>query len=104
MIKTELGPVSMTLEADLRTWVRRHGIVLWLDLNDHYSAFVDHLIRLRGAGSIPYDVRAFRGSHLELLLALESLEAGVEKTPLVVHLPGFNKETIRATPMLEFDF
>ena len=25
------GPVSAALEADLRSWVRRHGIVVWLD-------------------------------------------------------------------------
>src|SRR3954447_1986455 len=102
MTTPELGPVSATLEADLRTWVRRHGIVLWLDLDNHYSDFVDRLVRMRGEGSIPYDVLAFRGSHLELLLALEPLESGVEKTPLVVHLPGFNEETVRETPLLEF--
>ena len=35
---------------------------------------------------------------------MESLESGVEKTPLVIHLPGFNEETIRETPLLEFYF
>lgn len=97
-----LGPVSATLEADLRGWVRRHGIVLWLDLDAHYTDFVDRLATLRAAGSLPYDVRAFRGSHLELMLALEGLEGGVEKTPLVVHLPGFNEESVRQTPLFEF--
>jgi hypothetical protein len=101
---TELGPVSTALEADLRTWVRRHGIVLWLDLDGHYVGFVDRLITLRDSGAVPYEVHAFRGSHLELLLALEPLASGVEKTPLVVHLPGFNEDTIRATPLLEFYF
>ncbi len=104
MTTTELGPVSATLEADLRTTVRKHGIVLWLDLDHHYSDFVDRLMAMRDDGSIPYDIRAFRGSHLELLLALEPLESGVEKTPLVVHLPGFNEETVRETPLLEFYF
>src|SRR4051794_10023412 len=104
MTSTDLGPVSATLEADLRTTVRRHGIVLWLDLDDHYSGFVDELVRMKNDGAIPYDIRAFRGSHLELLLGLESLESGVEKTPLVVHLPGFNEEKVRETPLLEFYF
>jgi hypothetical protein len=104
MTTPELGHVSATLEADLRTWVRRHGIVLWLDLDNHYSDFVDRLVQMRDDGSIPYDVLAFRGSHLELLLALEPLESGVEKTPLVVHLPGFTEETVRETPLLEFYF
>jgi hypothetical protein len=96
-----LCPVSATLEADLRSWVRRHGIVLWLDLDAHYNGFIGRLAALRAAGSLPYDVHAFRGSHLELMLALEGLEGGVEKTPLVVHLPGFNEESVRETPLLE---
>ena len=104
MTSTELGPVSATLESELRTTVRKHGIVLWLDLDNHYTDFVDRLIRLRRDGAIPYDVRAFRGSHLELLLSLESLASGVEKTPLVVHLPGFNEEKVRETPLLELYF
>jgi hypothetical protein len=96
-----LGPVSATLEADLRDWVRRHRIVLWFDLDAHYTGFIDRLAALRAAGALPYDVRAFRGSHLELILALEGSEGGVEKTPLVVHLPGFNEEWVRETPLLE---
>ena len=99
-----LGPVSAVLEADLRDWVRRHGIVLWLDLDDHYGGFVDCLAELREAGSLPYDVRSFRGSHLELMLALEALAGGVDKTQLVVHLPGYNEETVRTTPCLELYF
>src|SRR3954453_17498079 len=104
MTSTDLRPVSATLEADLRTTVRRHGIVLWLDLDDHYTGFVDELVRMKNDGAIPYDIRAFRGSHLELLLDMESLESGVEKTPLVVHLPGVNEEAFREAPLLEFYF
>jgi len=104
MTPSDLGPVSSTLEADLSNWVRRHGIVLWLDLDNHFSGFVDRLIRMKDEGVIPYEIRAFRGSHLELLLDMESLESGVEKTPLVIHLPGFNEETVRETPLLEFYF
>jgi hypothetical protein len=96
-----LGPVSASLESDLRAWVRRHGIVVWLDLDAHYTGFIDHLADLRAAGSLPYEVHGFRGSYLELMLALEGIEGGVEKTPLVVHLPGFNEESVRETPLLE---
>ena len=95
------GPVSAALEADLRDWTRRHGIVVWLDLDNHYSAFVDRLVDARNAGDLPYDVRAFRGSHLALMLSLEGLAGGAEKVPLVVHLPGFNEESVHDTPLLE---
>ncbi|TVQ93964.1 MAG: BREX-6 system phosphatase PglZ [Deltaproteobacteria bacterium] len=98
---TSLGPVSSFLEADLRSWVQRHGIVVWLDLDGHYTAFVDRLIQARAAGELPYAVHAFRGSHLELLLELDRIAGGVERKPLVLHLPGFNEETVRLTPLLE---
>lgn len=95
------GPVSEVLEADLRVWVRRQGVVVWLDQAGHYTAFVDRLQAARGAGLLPYDVYGFRGSYLALMLALEGAAAGVEKVPLVIHLPGFTEELVRATPMLE---
>ncbi len=94
-------PVSTTLEADLRTWVRKHGVVLWLDLDDHYSAFVDALAARRSAGDLPYAVHTFRGSHLALMLELERVAGGVDKPPVVIHLPGFNEDAVRQTPLLE---
>jgi hypothetical protein len=95
------GPVSTALEADLREWIRKHGVAVWLDLDGHYSAFVDRLVEARAAGELDYDVRAFRGSYLALMLSLEGLAGGVEKVPMVVHLPGFNEESVRDTPLFE---
>lgn len=95
------GPVSAALEADLRRWVQRHGLIVWLDPGEHYGAFVDHLVEARAADDLPYDVRAFRGSYLELMLGLEDAAAGVDPPRLVIHLPGFNEETVRETPLLE---
>ncbi len=95
------GPVSAALEADLRNAVVRQRLIAWLDLDNRYGSFVDRLITARSAGQLSYDVLAFRGSHLELMLQLESLTGGTEKPPLVLHLPGFTEETIRETPLLE---
>ena len=95
------GPVSAALEADLRSWVRRHGIVVWLDQAGTYSEFVERLQALRAAGALPYEVHAFRGSHLALMMALDGVAAGTEKAPLVIHLPGFTEETVRQTPLFE---
>lgn len=96
-----LGPVSAVLEEDLRGQVRRHGIAVWLDVDNHYSRFVDRLREMRSGGRLPYDVLAWRGSHLELMLALEPLAGSAEKPFLVIHLPGFNEETVAATPHYE---
>ena len=95
------GPVSAALESELRDSARRHGVVVWLDLDDHYSAFVDRLVSARNAGALPYEVRAFRGSHLALMMSLEGIAGGAEKVPLVVHLPGFNEDTVKHTPLFE---
>jgi len=95
------GPVSAALEADVREWVRKHGIVVWLDGDADYTAFVDSLIATRAAGQLPYDVRAFRGSFLDLMLALEGVAGGTEKVRLLVHLPGFTEESVKATPIYE---
>ena len=95
------GPVSASLEADLRSWVRRQGVVVWLDQAGHYGGFVARLQALCDAGALPYEVRAFRGSHLALMMALDGVAAGTEKVPLVIHLPGFTEETVRQTPLFE---
>jgi hypothetical protein len=95
------GPVSEALESDVRSWVRKHGVVVWLDGDGHYSSLVDRLVQARASGNLPYEVKAFRGSHLDLMLSLDGLASGTEKTPLLVHVPGFNEDTIRQTPSLE---
>jgi len=100
-VTSRFGPVSCVLEAELRERVARHGLVIWLDVDNHYSEFVDRLIAMRAAGDLKYEVRAFRGSHLQLMLDLEGLAGGLDKSRLVIHLPGFNEEAVRKTPLLE---
>ncbi len=94
------GPVSAALEAELRGRVREQGLIVWLDLDDHYAGFVGRLVAARDDGELPYDVLPFRGSHLELMLALDGKVSGTEKPKLVVHLPGFNEVGVRDTPLL----
>ena len=92
-----MGPVSARLEAEIREEVRKHGVVLFLDKEGAYTHFVDDLAK----ADVPYPVCAFRGSHLELMLAVEKHAAGVDKSPLLIHLPGFTEETVKTSPMLE---
>ncbi|WP_323684112.1 BREX-6 system phosphatase PglZ [Lamprobacter sp.] len=96
-----LGPVSSLLESQLRASVRRHGVVVWLDLDDQYSAFADRLQQLHREATLPYPVYGYRGSFLELLLALESETGAVDPMPLVIHVPGFSPETVHRTPLFE---
>jgi hypothetical protein len=96
-----LGPVSEVLEKELRDQVRRHGIVMWLDADGRYQSFVERLVAARAEGSLPYEVRRFRGSFLELMVELAPLSRGTDREHLVVHLPGFHEESLRETPLLE---
>ncbi|MBI2480709.1 MAG: hypothetical protein HYV60_19400 [Planctomycetia bacterium] len=81
--------------------MRRRGLVVWLDADNTYCDFVERLIALRAADRLPYQVHTFRGSFLDLLFELEPWNNGVAAKPLVVHMPGFNSESIRETPLLE---
>ncbi len=51
-------------------------------------------LRGKGVGEMP-------GSHLALMLALEGLADGLSRPRLVIHMPGFNEDTITETPLLE---
>lgn len=95
------GPVSLALEAELRERVRSHRVVLWLDLDDEFSAFAERLAEASAAGAVDYAVCRFRGSYLELMMAFEAHGGGVTPGRLLVHLPGFNEDRVRRTPLFE---
>lgn len=95
------GPVSEVLERDVRAFVRKNGVAVWLDADGHYTEFVQGLKQQREAGSLPYSVYSFRQSHLALMLELEQVASGTERPPLLLHLPGFNEESVRTTPLFE---
>ena len=95
------GPVTQALQAELLQKVRRQGIVVWLDKDASYTAFVDQLSEQYKSGAFPCPVVGFRGSFLDTLFALETYGSGYEKHSLVIHMPGFNEDSIRTTPILE---
>ena len=98
---TEVGAVSKALEQEVLGEVRRQGIVIWLDKDALYTSFVDQLAARQAKGDFPFPVVGFRGSFLELLFQLEPYGNALDKQPLLIHMPGFNEESIRQTPVLE---
>lgn len=95
------GAFSQAFEGELRQLVREHSVIFLLDKDQHYNLFFERLNAAAQAGGVPYKVARYQGSYLELLVALDGVEDGVDLTPLVVHLPGFNEERIHASPLLE---
>jgi hypothetical protein len=96
-----MGPVSSVIEQEILGELRRQGIVIWLDKDAHYSRLIDDLALAFGAGAFPFPVVGFRGSFLDLLFQLEPYGSGLDKQPLLIHMPGFTEQSIRATPVLE---
>lgn len=95
------GLLAGALEQELLGELRRHGTVVWLDNTGVYTPFVDGLLARTREGTFPFPVVAFRGSFLDLLLALEPYGSGLDNAPLLVHMPGYSEESIRKTPVLE---
>jgi hypothetical protein len=95
------GPASRALANELLGEIRRQGIVVWLDKDASYTRFADSLTPPEARGAFPAPVVGFRGSFLDLLFALETHGNDLDRQPLLVHMPGFNEETIRRTPVLE---
>jgi hypothetical protein len=87
------------LAQELTKKVRDRGLVLWVDGERQYEAFTDALNR-KDFG-FDYPVIAFRGSYLELMLALEPFGNGLYLEKALVHLAGLNKETVKETPVYE---
>lgn len=95
------GPVSTAIEQEVLGELRRQGIVVWLDKDQSFNRFVDNLAARQAKGEFPFPVVGFRGSFLDLLFQLEPYGSGLDKQPLLIHMPGFNEESIRKTPVLE---
>ena len=98
---SDLGLITKTLEAEVTEQLRQKGIVIWLDKDAHYTAYVDNLIERYKQGEFFAPVVAFRGSYLEMILGLDSYASGLDPEPLLIHMPNHTEETIRATPILE---
>ncbi|MEA5621516.1 BREX-6 system phosphatase PglZ [Nostoc sp. UHCC 0251] len=98
---SHLNPITAVLEAELKRELRQRGIVIWLDKDGYYNSYVDELIARYNRGDFFAPVVGFRGSYLEMVLALETYGNGLDPEPLLIHMPGHTEETIRKTPILE---
>jgi hypothetical protein len=94
--------IATALEAEIKEKLRNYGIVIWLDKDSHYTAYVDALAQRHIEGNFFAPVIPFRGSYLEMLFALEPYGNGETPDRLLIHMPGHTTETIRKTPILEF--
>lgn len=92
--------LAENLERQVGSQVRR-GLIVWLDKEGLYTGFVDQLADKHAQGKFSAPVVGYRGSYLELLLALENLQDGLDSESLLLHVPGHTDISIRGTPLLE---
>lgn len=92
-------PASTLLAAEVAKRVRERGLVVWIDAEGQFTDLVDGLAT--GAFAFSYPVVPFRGSYLELMLALEPYNGGLLPEHVLVHLPRLNKDTVAETPVFE---
>jgi hypothetical protein len=85
---SRLGPITAALEEDIKRELRQRGIVVWLDKNSAYKGYVDSLVERYELKDFPFPVMPFRGSYLELLFSLEIYGNGLDREPLLIHMPG----------------
>ncbi len=89
--------IKKKLEQDLRT----KGLLVWLDKENEFSGLVDTWIEQKKEGQFHYDIFAFRGSFLELMVESKDVLSEKEMPKCVIHMAGFNEQEIKATPVLE---
>ena len=94
------NPVSHLLERDVLAKLRR-GMQVWLDKEGVYTQFVNQLRDAALSGGFD-PVVSYRGSFLRTLTELEGLAEGGQDTGLLVHLPGFNSDDVRDSPLLAY--
>ena len=92
-------PASRALAIEVQKKVRERGLVVWVDVERRYTGLVDAL--REGAFGFSYPVAAYRGSYLELMLALEPYGNGLVAEHVLIHLPGIGKDTVKETPVFE---
>ncbi|WP_437737382.1 BREX-6 system phosphatase PglZ [Sorangium sp. So ce1335] len=93
------GAASRALAAEVNKKVRERGLVVWVDADQQYTPLVDAL--REGAFGFSYPVVAYRGSYLEMMLALDQHGNALHPDHVLVHLPGVNKDTVKETPVFE---
>jgi PglZ domain len=96
-----MGIIAEHIQRKLEKDIREKGLLIWLDKENEFTPFVDSLIQNRGEGNFPYDVYAFRGSFLQFMIESKEILSGKIVPKCLIHMPRFNEQEIRETPLLE---
>jgi hypothetical protein len=96
-----MGIIAEYIKNKLSQDIRTRGLLVWLDKENEFSALVDTWIAQKKEGRFHYDIFAFRGSFLELMVQSKDVLSSSDMPKCVIHMPGFNEQEIKETPVLE---
>ncbi|MGK0139641.1 MAG: hypothetical protein ACI9DJ_003103, partial [Algoriphagus sp.] len=96
-----MGVISEHIKKKLEQDLRSKGLLIWLDKDNEFNALVDSWIEQKKDGLFHYDIFAFRGSFLELMVQSQNVLSTKDMPKCVIHMPGFNEQDIKDTPVLE---
>lgn len=93
--------VSDLIRRKAESEIRSKGLLVWLDKEGTYSSLVDRWRLTAPLGEFSFPVLAFRGSFLELLAEGRQTLSGRFPPKCLIHMPGFNEQSIKETPLYE---
>jgi len=96
-----MGVIAEHIKKKLEQELRSKGLLIWLDKDNEFTPLVDSWIAQKKEGLFHYDIFAFRGSFLELMVESQHVLSTKEMPKCVIHMPGFNEQDIKDTPVLE---
>jgi len=96
-----MGVIADHIKKKLDNDLRSKGLLVWLDKDNEFSTLVDTWLEQKKQGLFHYELFAFRGSFLELMVASKDVLSSKDMPKCVIHMPGFNEQDIKETPILE---
>jgi hypothetical protein len=96
-----MGVIAEHIKKKLEQDLRSKGLLVWLDKENEFIELVDSWIEQKKEGLFHYDIFAFRGSFLELMIQSQNILSSKDMPKCVIHMPGFNEQDIKDTPVLE---
>lgn len=96
-----MGIISEYIEKRLDADARERGLLVWLDRNGDYTALAQKLEEKSRAARGAVPVYCYQGSFLDVMAKSQEALGGRSKPRCVVHVPGMDEESIKATPLYE---
>lgn len=94
-----MGAIAEYLKRSIEKDVREQGLLIWLDKDNEYGTLVNQWTQ--DDTTLSYPIYSYQGSYLELMVKSRAILSSTDSPKAIIHMPGFNEENIRHTPVFE---